>query len=109
MVSFLGLSIAFVIRALFIAPKISRFNECLTMGHLMGELYGPSSRVLTGMISLAFSTIIIAMQLQVLGKICESLLTINPIGGMIMGGLLIAIYSAYGGIKAVTATEVFSF
>ena len=105
----LGLSAAYVVRGIFIAPKITRFKQCLTMGHVMGELYGPLSRVLTGLINVGFSTIIVAMQVQVLGKICESLLAVDPIVGMVMGGLLMAAYSAYGGLKAVTATDVLQF
>jgi Na+/proline symporter len=49
------------------------------------------------------------MELIVLGLLCESLLDLDYRWGVGLGGFILSLYSAHGGIKAVTATDVFQF
>ena len=99
----------FLVRAFFIAPKMVYFDGCLTMGDVMGKLYGMPSKVLTGVLSAADAVIIASMQLIVLGAIGEYLLDIQSTWSIITGGLILAAYSAHGGIKAVASTDIFQF
>ena len=103
------LSLTFIVRAFFIAPKMVYFDGCLTMGDVMENLYGVPSKVISGTLGALNAVIIASMQLIVLGAIGEYLLEIRPVWSIIIGGLLLATYSAYGGIKAVTSTDIFQF
>jgi Na+/proline symporter len=105
----LGLAIGSCILALFIASKMATFNKCLTMGDVMGTLYGENSKIITGILGFLTTICIAGMELIVLGLLCESLLGLDYRWGVGLGGLILAMYSAHGGIKAVTATDVFQF
>jgi len=105
----LGLAISSCILALFIAPKMAPFSKSLTMGDVMGTLYGTNSKIITGILGFLTTICIAGMELIVLGLLCESLLGLDYRWGVGLGGLILAIYSAHGGIKAVTVTDVFQF
>jgi len=105
----LGLAIRHCILALFIAPKMAPFSKSLTMGDVMGTLYGNNSQIITGVLGFFTAICIAGMELIVLGILCESLLGLDYRWGVNLGGVILAIYSAHGGIKAVTATDVFQF
>jgi Na+/proline symporter/signal transduction histidine kinase len=108
-VALLGVSISFLITAVFIAPKAAHFDNCLTMGDLMKNFYGPYSGIIAGILGLLNAVLLAGMELHVLGIICESLLGIQAKWGIIVGGLALATYSAHGGIKAVTTTDILQF
>jgi Na+/proline symporter len=108
-VALLGVSIGFALLGTFIIPKVARFDRCLTMGDLAKEFYGHHSGIIAGMLGLLNAILLVGMELRVLGIVCEGLLHIPAKWGIILGGFLLAIYSAHGGIKAVTATDVFQF
>ncbi|MHB9147783.1 MAG: sodium:solute symporter family protein [Candidatus Amoebophilus sp.] len=105
----LGVAISFIITALLIAPKVARFNNCLTMGDLMKGFYGPYSGIIAGSLGLLNALLLVGMELHVLGIICEGLLGIPAKWGIIVGGLVLAAYSAHGGIKSVTTTDILQF
>ncbi|MHB9147058.1 MAG: sodium:solute symporter family protein [Candidatus Amoebophilus sp.] len=104
-----GVIIQILIVTAFVVPRMKHFNSCLTMGDVMGSLYGGYSQVLTGILGTLYSFCMIGMELFLLGIVFESLLGMPASWGIIMGGLLLTIYSAYGGIKSVTVTDVFQF
>jgi Na+/proline symporter len=105
----MGVAIGPFILALVISSKMGPFSECLTMGDIMGTLYGTYSKIIAGVLGFLTAACIAGMELIVLGLVCESLLGLDYKWGLSLGGLILAIYSAHGGIKAVTATDVFQF
>jgi len=107
--SFFGFFIAENMMALFVTHKIVMFRDCFTIGDLMRNFYGYYGGVITGILALLQAGILAAMELVALGIICESLLGIKPGFGLIVGGLILAAYSAHGGIKAVVTTDVLQF
>eukprot|EP01132_Coremiostelium_polycephalum_P003031 gene3031-3789_t len=108
-VALLAVSISFIISGLFISPKIARFNDCLTMGDLVKKFYGPTSGVIAGGLGLLNAVLLVSMEFKVLGVMCESLLGIPTVWGVLVGGICVAIYTCYGGIRAVTITDIFQF
>ncbi len=104
-----GLIFQHLFFAFVITPKITEFNQCLTIGDLMGQLYGMKAKVLTGVIGSFFTMFDIGIQFYMIGKVCSFLLGIDTIYGIIIGGSILSFYSAIGGIKAVTLTDVFQF
>jgi Na+/proline symporter len=105
----LGVIIQLLLVGIFITPYIKYFNDCLTMGDVMGSLYGRYSQILTGILGTLYSFCMIGMELLILGVVGKSLLGIPASVGVVLGGILLTTYSAYGGIKAVTATDIFQF
>ncbi|MEL6539591.1 MAG: HD domain-containing protein [Bacteroidota bacterium] len=105
----IGLGISAFLRAIFIAPHMHHFKDCLTLGDMVSSLYGPSSKFIAGSMGTLYSIAIAGMQLSALGLVVENLLGIPSLWGVIAGGLVLTVYSAMGGIKAVTATDIFQF
>ena len=104
-----GCGIALLLQAIFFAPKFTKFPDCLTMGDVMGKLYGANSKIITGILGLLTTICVAGMELIALGLLCESLLGLDYRWGVGVGGLILAMYSAHGGIKSVTVTDVFQF
>ena len=92
-----------------VAPKMEPFEGCITLGDVMGRLYGEQSRRVTAIIGFLFSIRIAAAQSLALGYVFESLLGMKRNTGIAIGGLTVVTYSALGGIKSVVITDVIQF
>ena len=108
-VALLGLIFTFIIRAVFIAPHAVYFPKCISMGDMMEQLYGKASGVIAGTLGFLSSVFLAGRELIVLGIICESLIGINAKPAILVGGLILTLYSAHGGIKSVVTTDVLQF
>ncbi len=107
--TFGGWGIAMLVQAFFFAPKFVHFNNCITMGDVMGQLYKGPSQVITGILGFFTAMCIAGMELTVLGLIFEAFLGIDYYWGVAIGGMLLVTYTVYGGIKSVTYTDLFQF
>jgi Na+/proline symporter len=99
-------SILFI--AWVIAPKMERFTDSITLGDLMGQFYGKYGRLITGWASLGYTIGLVGMQVVSLGYVYEFLGLQNK-WGMFLGGSILVIYSAIGGIKSITITDIIQF
>ncbi|MEL6413093.1 MAG: hypothetical protein AAFQ08_03135, partial [Bacteroidota bacterium] len=70
----IGYPISYLFLAFFVAPRMERFEGCLTLGDVMGRLYGPTSKWVTGVVGFVYSIIIVASQMLALSFVCTSLL-----------------------------------
>lgn len=107
-ISIASLSIAYIIRSVFIVPKIVYFNNYLTFAEIMGT-YGRFARIITGILSVLNACIHTSIQLTAIGIISEPLLGIHPTWSILIGGLITILYTSIGGIKAVTITDMVQF
>ncbi|MEL6153090.1 MAG: sodium:solute symporter family protein, partial [Bacteroidota bacterium] len=80
-----------------------------TMGDLMEQFYGTKSKIIAGTLGLMTSICIASMEMIVLGIVLQSLLGVKASWGVWIAGGALALYSAHGGIKAVTTTDVLQF
>ena len=105
----LGVVISYLLTGLLIAPKIAFFEGSITMGEVMGRLYGAKASIITGMVGFLFCILIVASQTLALGYVCESLLGIEKDIAIWIGGCMMIIYASLGGIKSVAITDVIQF
>ncbi|XWN35228.1 MAG: HD domain-containing protein [Roseivirga sp.] len=108
-VAFLSFPISFIVQALFIAPKLNRFDHCLTMGDIMQVFYGGSTSIIVGVISFILCICYAGAELIVLGLVCESLLGVDYWWGALISGSMLTFYVMYGGSKSVTITDLLQF
>ncbi|MCP3660090.1 MAG: hypothetical protein GY830_07180 [Bacteroidetes bacterium] len=66
--------ISFLIIGFFIAPSILYFNESLTMGNIVGLIYGHKARIISSIIGFLFCLMIVGSQILVIGRILSSFL-----------------------------------
>ena len=107
--AFMSFPLAFIVQALFIAPKMARFTDCLTMGDLMGTLYGRNVKMIVGVFSYILNICYAGAELIMLGLVCESLLGLDYKWGILMGGAILTFYVMHGGMKSVTITDLLQF
>jgi Na+/proline symporter len=104
-----GLFVNYMIMAFMIAPRMVRFKDCMTLGDVTKSMYGTESGVLVGIINFVTIVCLTGMELAVLGVICASILGFKASWGIILGGILFSAYTAHGGMRSVTITDVFQF
>ena len=106
----LGLSLSFLFQAYVVAPKIIRgFPNKISIGEIMGDLYGKPGQVTSGIANILFSVGFIAMQVKAIGFVCNLFFDVSELSGIIIGSLIIVAYSSFGGIKSVVLTDVLQF
>ncbi len=104
-----GVIIQFLLFALLLGPKIKNFKNCITIGDIYGQLYGEKAKFLAGIITSLYILFKSSIQLMAIGKACELIMGLNSTYAIIISGGILAVYSSYGGIKSVTATDVLQF
>lgn len=106
--------IHFIFSGLVVAPKF-REAELYTVAGYFGYRFGERPRFLVLILSLLFSVFIIAAQMAAFGTVLAAILP--SLGGaavdlrwaILIGGLLVVIYSTAGGLLAVIHTDVYQF
>ena len=106
----LGQTLNLFFHAYVIAPKVLRgFANKISIGEIMGDLYGRPGQVISGISNVLFSVGYVAIQVKAIGCICNSFLGIPEFHGIIIGSLIIIAYSSFGGIRSVVFTDVLQF
>ncbi len=100
---------SFIIMALYLIPRMGEFLGKVSIAEAMGELYGKNVRVITAVAGTIGSAGLIAVQFKVFGNIFSYFLHVPGYVGVIAAGTIATIYSAFGGIRAVTFTDVLQF
>ncbi len=103
-----GLICCLLFIAWFVAPKMVNFKDCLTMGDLMYIFYGKSGQLITGLLGLIYNTTVISSQILFLSHVCEWL-GVRSDWGLSLATLVLVIYTAKGGMRAVTTTDILQF
>ncbi len=94
---------------LFFAPRMGEFLGNLSVAEAMGDLYGKHVRIITAIASVIGTAGLVGIQLKLAGTIFEYALDIPSIYGVIMATAIVTLYSAMGGVKSVTFTDVIQF
>ena len=105
----LGLSfliLSFFVIGTFIAPHLVYFDKAITMGDLMQKMYGNASQIITGVFSCIYALLLISSNMKAIGIMGKYLLDIKPIYSIIIFGTFVMLYSAWGGMRSVSYTDV---
>jgi Na+/proline symporter len=81
----------------------------LSVAEVMGNLYGKHVRLITAISAIAWNIGGIAIQFKVFGTLFNYFLGIPGEYAIILASTIVIIYTAFGGIKAVTYTDVVQF
>ncbi len=102
----IGGSLGFLIIAWLFAPRLGEFLGRISIAEAMGDLYGQKIRVITAISGCIGIGGMIAAQLKVSGFLFEYAFDVPSSYGVVIGAIIIAIYTSMGGIKSVTLTDV---
>jgi signal transduction histidine kinase/Na+/proline symporter/ActR/RegA family two-component response regulator len=107
----IGIAIAFesLIIAHVIAPRIARFSEAKSVSEVIDNMYGKTWRNITNICIILMSVLIFTTQIDYIGYFVNKIYDIPHYMGVISFVLILASYTAYGGIKSIASTSVFRF
>ncbi len=100
---------SFIILACVLVPRMREFLGKLSIASAIGDLYGKEARVITAIAGTFGSVGLIAVQFKVFGSILSNFMGFSTLLSVIISGAIATIYSAFGGIRAVTFTDVLQF
>lgn len=80
-----------------------------TIAEAMGSLYGNEVRVITAIAGTIGAVGSIAVQFKAFGSITAYFTGISPTESILIAGAIVTLYSALGGIRAVTTTDILQF
>ena len=98
--------ISLILTAIFIAPRMGEFLGTISIADALGGLYGSIVRYITASTGIIKSMGNIAAQFMVLGATISTVFDLKPEISISIAGTLVTLYSAFGGIRAVTFTDV---
>ncbi|MBO7454396.1 MAG: sodium:solute symporter family protein [Alphaproteobacteria bacterium] len=106
----LGQTLSLFFHARVIAPKVLRdFPDKVSIGEIMGDLYGKPGQIMSGVANVLFSIGYIAVQVSAIGYICNLFFGVSHFFGTVIGSFIVIMYSSFGGIRSVVFTDVLQF
>ena len=105
----LGDILSLLIIGYIFAPRMKEFFGSLSVAETMGNLYGGNVRLITAISSIAQAIAMTALQIKVFAMLFSHFLAVSSIYATCISSFVVIFYSAWGGIKAVTFTDVIQF
>ncbi|SPR12226.1 sodium:proline symporter [Orientia tsutsugamushi] len=103
----IGHILNFLITAYVLIPRMQEFLGKLSVSDVMGDLYGKHVRIITAICSIIKASTGIAIQIKVFSTMFNHFLGMDSVYATIISSMVVIIYSAFGGIRAVVFTDVF--
>jgi len=92
-----------------IATRINTYRNAISAGDIIKELYGHYSQVFVGIAGFLMSMAFVATQFKALSFVFNYFYNIDITYGVWLSALILIVYSSFGGVKAVTWTDVVQF
>lgn len=105
----LGMVICLLLNAYVFAPKMREFLGSISVASAMGDLYGEKVRIISAVAGTIASAGFIAVQFKVFGYILNNFIGLPGNYPIFIAAVIVVIYSAFGGIRSVTFTDVLQF
>jgi Na+/proline symporter/signal transduction histidine kinase len=101
-----GIGVAFLIVSFILVPRMGEFLGKISIAEAMGDLYGSKVRFVTAAAGTIGAAGLIAVQFKAFGSVVSYFIGITPTVAIIISGVIATVYSAFGGIRAVTFTDI---
>ncbi|MEM7055580.1 MAG: HD domain-containing protein, partial [Bacteroidota bacterium] len=105
----LGIPLGLLITGHVVGPRMGNFLNNVSMAEAMGDLYGRGVQAIAGIGGVFKNIGSTAIQFKVISKVLAILFSYNGPEITIIAATIITLYSAFGGVKAVTFTDVVQF
>ncbi len=105
----IGDAIALCIIGYVFAPRMGKFFGKISIAEAMYSMFGSKVRVITSIAGILSAIGIIGLQFKVSGKILQLIFGTDGTTATLISAGIIILYSAFGGIKAVTFTDIIQF
>ena len=105
----IGEPLCLIIMGYFLIPRMAEFLGDLSIADAMGNLYGKYVRIISAISGILLCIGIVALQFKVGASILGIFFKISGFYATLLCAIIVTIYSAYGGVKAVTFTDIIQF
>ena len=102
------LSLGVIANGLIVAPKIIPL-KIKTMGEFLEKRYDRSTRIIGSVVVAIYDLMVAVTQTIAIGTVFSAMLGWDPAFSMIIGGLVVLLYTALGGMWSVTLTDIIQF
>jgi len=92
-----------------LAMRMEEFMNKVSITEVMGSMYGRTVQTITACSSTLARIGYIGVQFKVISKILETLFQLDGVTSVCIAAGIAILYSAFGGVKAVTFTDVLQF
>lgn len=93
----------------YIAIKVANYKNAISVGDIVGSMYGVNSQITTGISGFLISTALVATQFKALSFVFGYFYGLENNLGIWVSSLILIAYSTFGGVKAVSWTDVIQF
>ena len=104
-----GFSLKELLVARYIAPRMDRFSNAISVGDIMQQAYGKIGKVVAGVFGMTLCAGILGAQVGAMGYMFNVFMGIDFFWGVIIGFGIVISYSTVGGMAAVVLTDVMQF
>lgn len=109
MLAFMGAALNKYLVASYVAPKIQKLKHVDSLGDIFEKSYGRFGRILAGICIFCVSVACVGHQTTAIGFVFKSFFGLDFITGVLLAYGTLFIYSSFGGIRSVIATDVYQF
>lgn len=104
-----GFSISMIIIGKYLVPGVARFTGVSTVGGIIGQCYGRSARLLTGVFSFICCAGVVGAQMEAMGLVFHVLLGVDKHVGILIGCGIVLLYTTFGGLQSVIVADILQF
>ncbi|MFP4573840.1 MAG: sodium:solute symporter [Desulfobacterales bacterium] len=104
-----GFSLKEILVARYIAPRMGKYPDAVSVGDIMNSHYGKTAQVFSGIFGFILCAGILGAQVGAIGYVFNLFLGIDRIWGILIGCGIVITYATVGGMRAVIWTDVFQF
>ena len=104
-----GFSLKEILVASFIAPRMGKYPDAISVGDIMKKNYGKTGMVVSGIMAFAVCAGILGAQVGATGYIFNIFLGIPRFHSILIGCGIVIAYSTVGGMRSVVLTDVVQF
>ncbi|MFY9589666.1 sodium:solute symporter family transporter [Rickettsia endosymbiont of Halotydeus destructor] len=105
----LGMVVCMLLSAYLFIPKMGEFLGSISVAESMGKLYGEKVRIISAISGTIASAGFIAVQFKVFGEVLKNFIGLSGNMPIFLAAGIVIIYSAFGGIRSVTFTDIIQF
>ncbi len=107
--SYFGVVVARLLVAFVVAPKMNPFLGMISCGDVLEKLYGREAKIMMGLLTLLEGSLLAGAQVLATYQAGQYFFGFSKEIGAITTSGIIILYCFRGGIRAITATDVFQF
>ena len=104
-----GFSLKEILVARYIAPRMAKYPDAISVGDIMEIHYGKTAKVFTGVFGFVLCAGILGAQVGAMGYVFNLFLGMDRIWGILLGCGIVITYATIGGMRAVVWTDVVQF